>query len=84
LAPTVITIMNQKGGTGKTTLTALLAYGLASRGKRVLMIDLDPQAHLSSMFLRVIEIERIDNGSFEMAEGRRFKIIRRALTSQEN
>jgi chromosome partitioning protein len=48
------------------------------------MIDLDPQAHLSSMFLRVIEIERIDNGSFEMAEGRRFKIIRRALTSQEN
>ena len=82
MAPTVITITNQKGGTGKTTLTALLAYGLASRGKRVLMIDLDPQAHLSSMFLKVSEIEKINDGSFEMAEGRRFKIRKIDLGSK--
>ena len=40
----VITITNQKGGTGKTTTSLFLAYGLAERGKHVLVIDLDQQA----------------------------------------
>ena len=39
----VVSIINYKGGVGKTTITANLASEMACRGKRVLVIDLDPQ-----------------------------------------
>src|ERR1700712_252171 len=45
----VIAVVNFKGGSGKTTTAAHLAQHLALRGHRVLAIDLDPQASLSSL-----------------------------------
>lgn len=43
--PSVLALVNQKGGCGKTTTAIHAAGALAARGERVLLVDLDPQAH---------------------------------------
>ncbi|WP_338551892.1 AAA family ATPase [Paenibacillus sp. KS-LC4] len=54
----VISIINYKGGVGKTTVTSNLAGELAFQGFKVLMIDLDPQTNLTFSFLRVEDWEK--------------------------
>lgn len=46
----ILTIANQKGGVGKTTLTALMGQALATRGKSTLLVDMDPQSSLTELF----------------------------------
>lgn len=53
----VVAFINQKGGVGKTTMAFNCAHALAKRGKRVLAIDLDPQANLSLLFGVEAEVE---------------------------
>jgi chromosome partitioning protein len=48
--PRVVSVINYKGGVGKTTLTANIGAELANRGRTVLLIDLDPQSSLTFSF----------------------------------
>jgi len=43
----ILTVANLKGGTSKTTSAAFLAHALAERGRRVLVVDADPQASIT-------------------------------------
>lgn len=51
----VITINNRKGGTSKTTSSINIAYGMAKKGYKTLLIDLDPQANSSAKFCEDFE-----------------------------
>lgn len=57
MPPGVVSVINYKGGVGKTTLTANLGAELAVRGRTVLLVDLDPQASLTFSFLPVTDWE---------------------------
>ncbi len=63
-----ITLFNHKGGVGKTTLTVNLADAISKKGKKVLIVDADPQCNISSFY---IDDEKLDNimGEIEDDEG---------------
>jgi chromosome partitioning protein len=54
----VVSVLNYKGGVGKTTVTANLGAELANRGRRVLLVDMDPQASLTLSLYAVDEMDK--------------------------
>lgn len=63
-----IAFIMQKGGVGKSTSAAALAYGLENRGNRVLMIDADPQQNLS--FIVGADVTSIDATLYDVWHGK--------------
>ena len=55
--PTIISVVNHKGGCLKTTVTANLGAALARAGKRVLLIDLDAQQNLTQSLIGAVQLE---------------------------
>ncbi|MGS0741117.1 ParA family protein [Glaciimonas sp. GG7] len=58
----IITVNNQKGGVGKTTITFHLAKAVAKMGKRALVIDVDTQANISQFLSGDIDIKKLTVG----------------------
>jgi len=65
----VIALTNQKGGTGKSTTTVNLGAGLSRLKKKVLLVDMDPQANLSYHLLGP-EVHRLETSVYDVLTGR--------------
>lgn len=78
-----LTVLNQKGGVGKSTISTNMAYCLALSGQKTLLIDIDPQAHSSIIFCS--DIPR-DNTINELLSKKSFKIddvVRQAVVGED-
>lgn len=76
----IIAIVNQKGGVGKTTTALNMGYALSEMGKRVLLIDFDPQSSLTVCF----GYDNTDNLQTTIYHLMAMAIEEKALPSKEN
>jgi chromosome partitioning protein len=77
MSPQTIVFSNQKGGVGKTTLTRELGIYISSLGKRVLLVDCDPQGNLTKSL-----VENVEGGLQEalLGEGLRLTAVTESLS----
>lgn len=79
-----ISIINNKGGVGKTTSTAILAELLSYLGKKTLLVDLDGQSNLSMQFQSYVEdTDAILQGAEEAAEKNIAELFRQRMRTRE-
>lgn len=76
----IVAVVNQKGGVGKTTTTVNLAHALARMGKRITVVDLDPQSHLG---VTLGEVSKQQTGIDEVMLGR-CAFAQQAILVREN
>ncbi len=81
----VLSVVNQKGGVGKTTITFNLAHFLVEAGVKTLVIDMDPQSNLTLSVLGEIpekdtSYEMLIDGSLPIREGELFDFVPASLT----
>jgi cellulose biosynthesis protein BcsQ len=79
----IISVFNNKGGVGKTTLTFHLAHALAELGHKVLAVDLDPQCNLSIYSLPVEEIQSIWDSENAFIDEPGFQAAREAMSTKK-
>jgi len=79
----LISVFNNKGGVGKTTLTFHLAHALAELGKKVLLVDLDPQCNLTIYCMPVDSIQAIWDAEAAYIDEPGFGETRKSVTAKE-
>jgi len=75
----IIAVVNQKGGVGKTTTAVNLGAYLAAYGRRVLLVDIDPQANATSGL--GVDHKKLEHGVYEALIGEKkiFEVIKRTV-----
>jgi cellulose biosynthesis protein BcsQ len=79
----IISVFNNKGGVGKTTLTFHLAHALAEMGRRVLLVDLDPQCNLTIYGMPVETIQELWDAEVSYIDEPGFGDTRKSASTRE-